>query len=168
MRKLNLVFLVSAVMALFVLGGAAYLVRGRQVQRNASALLDRAHSEEKQGQGGRAAESLRQYLSLRPHDAEAWRLYARLLDETTKDRRKREQVYLVYQEALRYNPGDPTLERRSVDLALDLRPARTADARRFLKGLTGRHREPGEGQRAGERGRRARRAQGAGGQVPCP
>ncbi len=138
MRKLNLVFLVSAVMALFVLGGAAYVVRGRQVQRNASALLDRAHGEEKQGQGGRAAEAFKQYLSLRPHDAEAWRSYARLLDETTKDPRRREQVYLVYQEALRYNPGDPAMERRSVDLALELRPERTADARRFLKDLTGR------------------------------
>ena len=39
---------------------------------------------------------------------------------------------------MRYNAGDPTLERRSVDLALELRPERTADARRFLKDLTGR------------------------------
>ena len=31
MRKLNLVFLLGVVMALLVLSGAAYLVRGRQV-----------------------------------------------------------------------------------------------------------------------------------------
>ena len=137
MRKLNLVFLVSVFMALLVLGGAAYLVRGHQIQRNASALLDRAQKEA-QGQGVKAVETLKQYLSLRPHDPEAWRSYARMLDETRKDPRQREQVYLVYQEALRYNPGDPTLERRSVDLALELRPERTADARRFLKDLAGR------------------------------
>ena len=135
MRKLNLVFLVSVVMALFVLSGAAYVVRGRQVQRNASALLDRARKDEEQGQGAKAAEALGQYLSLRPRDRETWRWYARVLDETTKDRRRREQVYLVCEEALRYNPDDPALERRCVDLALELRPERTADARRHLKVL---------------------------------
>jgi len=135
MRKLNLVFLVSVVVALFVLGGAAYVVRGRQVQRNVSALLDRAHRDEEQGQGAKAAEALGQYLSLRPRDRETWRWYARVLDETTKDRRRRERVYLVCEEALRYNPDDPALERRCVDLALELRPERTADAKRHLKVL---------------------------------
>ncbi len=135
MRKLNLVFLFGVVMALLVLGGAAYLVRGRQVQRNVSALLDRARKDEEQGKASKAAEALGQYLSLRPRDRETWRWYARLLDETTKDRRRREQVYLVCEEALRYNPDDPALERRCVDLALELRPERTADAKRHLKVL---------------------------------
>ena len=138
MRKFNLVFLVSVVMALFVLSGAAYVVRGRQVQRNASALLDRARKDEEQGKASKAAEALGQYLSLRPRDGETWRWYARVLDETTKDRRRREQVYLVCEEALRYNPDDPALERRCVDLALELRPERTADARRHLKVLLSR------------------------------
>ena len=51
MRKLNLVFLLGVVMAVLVLSGAAYLVHGRQVQRNASALLDRARKAEEQGEG---------------------------------------------------------------------------------------------------------------------
>ena len=46
MRRLNLVFLMGVVMALLVLGGAAYLVHGRQVQRHTSALLDRARKAE--------------------------------------------------------------------------------------------------------------------------
>src|SRR5208337_161978 len=82
--------------------------------------------------------ALRQYLSLRPRDGEAWRWYARVLDEVNTDSRRREQVYLVYEEALRYNPGDPALERRCVDLALELRPERTADAKRHLKVLLSR------------------------------
>src|SRR5271157_2694756 len=135
MRKLNLVFLLGLVMALLALSGAVYLVHGRQVQRNASVLLDRARKDEEQGKGSKAADALRQYLSLRPRDGEAWRSYARVLDGVTKNSRRRDQVYLVYEEALRYNPGDPVLERRCVDLALELRPERTADAKRHLKVL---------------------------------
>ena len=135
MRKLNLVFLLGVVMAVLVLGGAAYLARGRQVQRNASALLDRARKDEEQGKASKAAEALGQYLSLRPRDGDTWRWYARVLDEVTTDSRRHDQVYLVYEEALRYNPDDPALERRCVDLALELRPERTADAKRHLKAL---------------------------------
>src|SRR5271157_2385517 len=135
MRKLNPVFLLGVVMAVLVLGGAACLVHGRQVQRNASALLDRAQKDEEQGKASKAAVALGQYLSLRPHDGETWRWYARVRDEVTTDSRRRDQVYLVYEEALRYNPGDPALERRCVDLALELRPARTTDAKRHLKVL---------------------------------
>src|SRR5271157_2471678 len=135
MRKLNLVFLLGLVMALLALSGAACLVHGRQVQRNASALLDRARKDEEQGKASKAAEALGQYLSLRPRDGDTWRWYARVLDEVTTDSRRRDQVYLVYEEALRYNPSDPVLERRCADLALELRPERTADAKRHLKVL---------------------------------
>src|SRR5208337_3675371 len=135
MRRLNLVFLLGLVMALLALSGAVYLVHGGQVQRNASALLDRARKDEEQGKGSKAVEALRQYLSLRPRDGEAWRWYARVLDGVTKNSRRRDQVYLVYEEALRYNPDDPAVERRCVDLALELRPERTADAKRHLKVL---------------------------------
>ncbi len=135
MRKLNPVFLLGLVMALLALSGAVYFVHGHQVQRNASALRDRARKDEEQGKGSKAADALRQYLSLRPRDGEAWRSYARVLDEVTKHSRHRDQVYLVSKEALRYNPGDPALERRCADLALELRPERTADAKRHLKVL---------------------------------
>ncbi len=138
MRKVNVVLLAGAVLALCVLGGAACFVRSRQVQRNAFALIERARKEELQGNRATAAEALHRYLGLRPNDSETWRSYARLTDESTTDPRRREQVYLVYQEALSHNPDDQALERRSVDLALELRPERTADARRFLKDLIGR------------------------------
>src|SRR5207302_342392 len=49
------------------------------------------------------------------------------------DRGRRERVFLVYQQALRQNPGDPKLERRCADLALEL--GRYADAGRYLTKL---------------------------------
>ena len=135
MRRLDLCFLTSTLTVLLVLGGAVYVVHGRQMQRNSSALLVRARREQEQGDGFKAAETLRQYLSLRPRDREAWRSYARVLDEVTGDSRCRDQVYLVSEEALRHNPDDSASERRCVTLALELRPERTADAKRHLKML---------------------------------
>ncbi len=55
------------------------------------------------------------------------------MDERDSDRRRRERVYLVYEEALRYNPGDSKLERRCADLALELE--RYNDAQRYLQNL---------------------------------
>ncbi len=105
MRRLNPVFLLGLVVALLALSGATYLVHGHQVQRNASVLLDRARKDQELGKASQATAALRQYLSLRPRDGEAWRSYARVLDEVTVDSRRRDQVFLVYEEALRYNPG---------------------------------------------------------------
>jgi len=135
MRKLALVFLIGVVMALLVLGGAVNLVHNRQVVRNASALLDHARKAEERGEVLKTSEELRRYLSLRPADRETWRWYARVLDKVTTGSGRRDELYLVYEEALRYNPGDPALERPCVDLALELRPERTADAKRHLRAL---------------------------------
>jgi len=135
MRKLNLGFLLSVVLALLVLSGAVYLVHDRQVVRNASALLDHARKAEERGEVSTTSEELRRYLSLRPADRETWRWYARVLDKVTTGSSRGDELYLVYEEALRYNPGDPSLERRCVDLALELLPARTADAKRHLRAL---------------------------------
>jgi cellulose synthase operon protein C len=141
MRKLNLVFLLGVVMALLVLGGAVYLVHNRQVVRNASALLDHARKAEERGELSETSEELRRYLSLRPADRETWRWYARVLDKVTTGSGRGDELYLVYEEALRYNPGDPSLERRCVDLALELRPERTTDAKRHLRALLTRNAE---------------------------
>ena len=57
-----------------------------------------------------------------------------MLDKVTTGSR-RDELYLVYEEALRHNPGDRSLERHCVDLALELQPERTADAKRHLRAL---------------------------------
>ena len=53
-------------------------------------------------------------------DGAAWEWYARVVDQHDSDRRQRDRVLLVHEQALRYNPGDSKLERRCADLALEL------------------------------------------------
>ncbi len=132
MRRLNLIFLMGMVTAGLALSGALYLAHNRQVARNASALLLHAHRTEERGDAPATCQVLRRYLNLKPADQEAWRWYARILDQVLSGADRGNELYLVYQEALRHNPDDRSLERRCVDLALELRPQRTADARRYL------------------------------------
>src|SRR5271157_3129796 len=130
MRKLHVGFLVGFIMVLGLCGGGTYLLHRVQMQRNAPSLLDRARSAEAGGNLTRAEESLALYLGLKRDDSTAWAWYARLTDERTKDRRGRERVFLVNEEALRKNPDDRKLERRCAELAIELE--RHNDARRHL------------------------------------
>ena len=133
MRKLNLAFLAVVLAMLAVLGGAFHLVHSYQIRRNASALLDRARRAEADKDLGKAAESLGQYLNIKREDGPTWVWYARIVDQQTPEGPGRERVYLVHEQALRYHPDDPQLERRCADLALELE--RYSDARRHLKVL---------------------------------
>ena len=81
----------------------------------------------------KAEQSLRQYLNFRREDAPAWEFYARVVDERDVDRRNRERVLLIHEEALGYNAGDRKLERSRADIALELQ--RFGDAKRHLKKL---------------------------------
>ena len=133
MRRLNLIFLTVLVIAVTVLGGGIHLVHGFQMRRNASALLDRARRAESAADLAKAEESLKWYLNLRPNDGSAWIRYANVVDRRNADRRRLEQNFLVHEEALRHNPGDPKLVRRCADLAFELE--RYHDAHRHLNGL---------------------------------
>ncbi len=133
MRRLNLVFLAILLAGLSLLGGGMYLVHGFQVQRNASSLLDRARRAEASGDQVKAEKSLNEYLNIRREDGAAWEWYARVVDQQKADRRGLDRVFMVHEQALRYNPGNSKLERRCADLALEMR--RYSDAERFLKDL---------------------------------
>jgi len=141
MRRLNLVFLAMLLAAVALFGGGMHLVHGVQVRRNASALLDRARRAEADKDLEKAEQSLSQYLNLRredglnirPEDGAVWKWYARLTEQRDSDHRRRERVFLVHEEALRYNGGDGKLERRCADLALELQ--RYKDAQRHLTNL---------------------------------
>ena len=134
MRRLNLLFLGILLTVIVVLGGGMHLVHGIQVRRNASALLDRARSAEADKDLEKAEQSLSQYLNFRHEDGTAWKEYARVCGSArTPIRRRREQVFLVHEEAFRYNPDDSTLERRCADLALE--QGRYNDAQRHLTNL---------------------------------
>jgi cellulose synthase operon protein C len=132
-RRINLLVLMILFAAAVLLGGGMHLVHGVQVRRNAAALLDRASRAEASGDLEKAEQSLKQYLSFRRDDGPAWKRYAQLLDQRDPQGRRREQVFLVYEQALRNNPSDHKLERRCADLALELQ--RFSDAQRHLKKL---------------------------------
>ena len=87
---------------------------------------------EEQGQLSSTCDALGRYLGLNPGDGQTWRWYAQALDQNTTGGLSRDRLYLVFEEALRHNPDDATLERRCVDLAMELRPQRTKDAKRHL------------------------------------
>ena len=133
MRKLNLVFLAILFAAVALLGAGMHLVHGMQVRRNASVLLKRAREAESGHDLEKAEQSLRQYLNFRREDGPAWEFYARVVDERDVDRRNRERVLLIHEEALGYNAGDRKLERKCADIALELQ--RFGDAKRHLKKL---------------------------------
>ena len=130
MRKLHVGFLVGFMTVLGLCGGGTYLLHRVQMRRHASSLLDRARTAEAGGNLYRAEESLSLYLGLKRDDSAAWTWYARISDERTKEKRGRERVFLVNEEALRKNPDDRKLERRCAELAIELE--RHNDARRHL------------------------------------
>jgi tetratricopeptide (TPR) repeat protein len=134
-RKLNPPFLIGLLAVVAAIGVGVYFLHQFQLRRNASALLDRASRAEAGKDLNKAAEALSQYLSINREDGPRWAWYARVVDERTPaepGREKlREPVYLIYEQALGYTPGDPKLERRCADLALELK--RYNDARRHLK-----------------------------------
>ena len=93
-------------------------------------LLDRARRAEADNEPDEVEEALRWYLSLRPEDGPTWAWYARVLDRRDAGRPQLERTYLVYQQALRREAGDPELKRRVADLAMEL--GRHGDARGLL------------------------------------
>jgi tetratricopeptide (TPR) repeat protein len=138
MRKLNLTFACALLAGLTVFGVATYFLHNWQVDRNSSDLLKWAQKAEKEGKLDDAVEAYNRYLNLKVDDGEAWRHYAGLHDKLTANSlRNREQTLLIHQQALRHNPGDRTLERKCVDLALEFRELHVNEAKLHLDALLG-------------------------------
>jgi cellulose synthase operon protein C len=129
-RRFNLPLVSILFAAAVLLGGGIHLVHGVQLRRNASALLDRASRAEAVNDLEKAEQSLKQFLSFRHEDGPGWKRYAQVMDQQDQQGRRREQVFLVYEQALRYNAADANVVRRCADLALEL--GRYSDARRHL------------------------------------
>jgi len=133
MRRLNLIFLMILLAVVSAVGGGIHLVHGIQLRRNASALLDRAGRAEAGNDLETAEQSLVRYLNIRRDDGPAWKSYARVVDQRHSDRQGRAHVFVVHEQALRYNPSDSALQRRCADLALEL--GRYIDAQGHLANL---------------------------------
>jgi predicted Zn-dependent protease len=140
MRRLNPTVLAIVLAASALLGLGTHLVHGIQLRRNAPALLVQATRAEADNDLTQAERLLSQYLNLRPYDGPAWKRYAELLERRDTNRRRREQVFLVYEEALLHNPADAKFERRCADLALEME--RYSDAARHLGSLYARVSDP--------------------------
>jgi cellulose synthase operon protein C len=123
-RTLNVKFLGCLLAAVLGLAGAAYWFHGFQVRRNASALLELADRSEKAGDYPKAAEYLKRYLQLSPHDADVRGRYALFLaDEKkfAKTPQKAQEAFNALEIALRLNPERHELRRRIVQLAMDFK-----------------------------------------------
>jgi predicted Zn-dependent protease len=145
MRRINPVFLAGLLTVSIVLARATYLVHGFQLQRNVEAMLDRARKAEEDKALSEAALALKQYLNLRRGDGGVWRWYARLMDELHgQDEGRRQELFLIYEEALRNNPGNRQLELRCVELALDPYLNQSPQAKKHLAVLLGNPRDSRE------------------------
>jgi len=131
-KVLNVPLLAGTLIAVAVLGPAAYAWRSYQVKRTATAFLDRADVLEGQEDWEEAAGYLHRYLRLRPDAEDATEVQIRLAkvydksaveSESTVEawRRKARAVDLYYQ-AIGIATADeqPALRRRLAELLLDL------------------------------------------------
>lgn len=134
-RVPNYRFFGWAFLTLLVLGAGAYWLHKFQMQRNAAGLLERADQAERDGDKAEAARLLARYLGIRPHDTAVMTRHALLLADTATTFQQQRQAYLAMQAALRSDPEQTTLRRRSLDLALNLRryPDARADIVRLLE-----------------------------------
>ncbi len=134
MRRLNLVFLAVLLAVVAVFGGGMHLVHGIQVRAERVGLAGPCSPRRGRQRPGKS----RAIAGPVPESpARGWtrlgvvrpgRGSAGLGSAGGGDR-----VFLVHEQALRYNPGDLKLERRCADLALELE--RYNDAQRHLTNL---------------------------------
>lgn len=137
MRKLNLVFLAVLMAALLVSSGVVYFVHDFQMKRNSRVLLDQAAAARQADDLSKSAKSLGHYLSLNENDGDAWKRYAEVLDalhDSTFSRR-RPAVLHAYQQALRFTPGEATIERRCAEVAMELGSEYLNEAKTHLTNL---------------------------------
>lgn len=130
MRRFNLIFFLVLLTIAVVTGLGVYLIHGRQVQSQASGLLDYAQNAESAGNLDLAVEHLQRFLQFEREDPEAWALYARIVDRRDTEQTNSRQVFQVLEQALRFVPNDEELRRRCVDLALEM--GNFEEARRHL------------------------------------
>jgi cellulose synthase operon protein C len=130
--RLGVLAMIVIVVAVFIGGG--YAAHEVQVWRHASELLKHAERAEAEHLLPKAEKALRDYLRIRYDDRPTWIWYARVMrDQQTVDLKRKERIFSVHEEALRYNADDSQLERRCADLALEI--GRYNDARRHLANL---------------------------------
>jgi tetratricopeptide (TPR) repeat protein len=132
-RRVNVKLLVALLVGLAVTCVGLYGLYGLQVRRGAATLLGRAEQAEEQGDPARAADYLRQYLTLRPDDGDVLTRFGLLLNQRATSGAARFEAFLVLKQAFRLQPERRDVGLLLVQLAMDF--GRYADARTVLDTL---------------------------------
>ena len=104
-KVLNVPLLAGTLIAVAVLGPAAYAWRSYQVKRTATAFLDRADVLERQEDWEEAAGYLHRYLRLRPNDTKATDLQIRLAKTYDKSAEEQKTAEARWRRKARAGPS---------------------------------------------------------------
>ncbi|RIK80376.1 MAG: hypothetical protein DCC68_11125 [Planctomycetota bacterium] len=119
-RAVNFRLLIASVLALALLGGAAYLWRNHQVEKLADSLLARVAQLEEEKDWTKAVAYLHQYLRLNPDEDEIHVRAALVFDHDLQTPRQLDEATRLYYRALGVAPDDARLRRRLAELLLEL------------------------------------------------
>src|SRR4051812_17907762 len=116
---------------------ATHFLHAYQVQRNASAMLDRAHRAKDAGELGKATDYLGRYLGMAPDNIDALAEYALLIADERQPAsyRVRMRALFALEKVLYREPQRNDVRRRAIDLEMapDIRSfAAASDNIRFL------------------------------------
>ncbi|HEX7448638.1 MAG TPA: tetratricopeptide repeat protein, partial [Pirellulales bacterium] len=132
-RAPNLRLLLISAVAAGLIGCAGHFWHAFQLRRNAAALLRRVERSLELGEQTVAMTRLRQYLKLRPDDADQQVRLAQLVDRTAQTRRQKEEALQLYTLAIGFAPQNADLLRRRAELSYELQ--RFAEAIRQVDDL---------------------------------
>ena len=137
MQRINFRFLLTLIVAVFVVWGGLYLLRGFQVGLNAGTKLKIARQLVTEGKLADAMKLFDQYVKLKPDDDEAFAEYSKLLlgramapDATRNDVAR---AFNALETAVRRNPENNALRQQLAEF--QLRVGRATDAREHLEVL---------------------------------
>jgi tetratricopeptide (TPR) repeat protein len=117
--RLNMRLAIWTLAAAIVVAPCLFFWYSFQVQRHATFILAHARTLHEQGNWKSAATAFRQYLQLRPQDAEAILLRAQNFDKLNDQPDQRQRAVSLYFDAIRMNPGRHDVRLRLAELLFE-------------------------------------------------
>src|SRR5258708_9899513 len=142
-KPLTVRYLIRLIGMAAVVAAAIYLLHRRQAGKQAAAFLYQADAAEQRGDLARAAGYLRRALALRPNDTDGRARLGLLLADTAQSADDRLQAFLELEQVLRVAPERTDVRRRNIELALDPRLGRHAEALGHIDYLLARNPDDG-------------------------
>ena len=119
-RKVNVRFLAWTLIVCILCIVGVYLLHQYQLHRNANTLLEHAEKALAEKQFHKAAFFLKNYLTYKPDDDEAFIEYALTLDKIAESNGGDYRTFLFVEHALRRVPDDLRLRKKAAQLALEM------------------------------------------------